>query len=76
MTFFTHMNNILGIRINQTSNNASMNFGHAVHKGHQANSKLNVGYGQPGDANFSPLQFNNANLTNDPDAVDQAQAQV
>ncbi|WP_078552997.1 spore germination protein [Bacillus alkalicellulosilyticus] len=70
------MNNILGIRINQAASNASMNFGNVVHKGHQANGKLNVGYAQPGDANFSPLQFNNANLTNDPDVVDQAQAQV
>lgn len=70
------MNNILGIRINNAANNASMNFGHAVHKGHQANVKSNNGYFQPGDANFSPLQFNNANFTNDPDVVDQGQTQV
>ncbi|WP_235715267.1 spore germination protein [Halalkalibacter wakoensis] len=72
----THMNNIFGIRINNTSNNASMNLGNALHKGHQANVKANSGYVQPGDANFSPLQFNNANLTNDPDVADQTQAQV
>lgn len=53
-----------------------MNLGNALHKGHQANVKANSGYVQPGDANFSPLQFNNANLTNDPDVADQTQAQV
>ncbi len=73
---FTHMNNIFGIRVNQASNNTSMNMGNALHKGHQANTKSNGGYNQAGDANFSPLQFNNANLTNDPDVADQAQAQV
>ncbi|WP_245628091.1 spore germination protein [Shouchella shacheensis] len=72
----THLNNIFGIRVNNASNNASMNFGNVLHKGHQANVKLNVGYLQAGDANFSPLQFNNANLTNDPDVSDQGQAQV
>ncbi|MFV8828929.1 spore germination protein [Alkalihalobacterium sp. APHAB7] len=74
--FLTHMNNILGIRINQSANNASINFGNVVHKGHQANSKFNSGYLQPGDANFSPLQFNNANIANDPDVIDQPQAQI
>lgn len=72
----THINNIFGIRINNASNNASLNFGNVLHKGHQANVKMNVGYAQAGDANFSPLQFNNANLTNDPDVKDQTQAQV
>ncbi len=72
----THINNIFGIRINNSSNNASINYGNALHKGHQANVKANSGYVQPGDANFSPLQFNNLNFTNDPDVVDQAQAQV
>jgi hypothetical protein len=72
----THVNNIFGIRINSISSNASMNFGNVLHKGHQANVKMNVGYLQAGDANFSPLQFNNANFTNDPDVQDQAQAQV
>lgn len=72
----THVNNIFGIRINNSANNASMNFGNALHKGHQANVKMNVGYAQAGDANFSPLQFNNANLTNDPDGIDQAQGQI
>lgn len=72
----THINNIFGIRINNSSNNASINYGNALHKGHQANVKMNAGYVQPGDANFSPLQFNNANFTNDPDMTDQAQVQV
>ncbi|RXJ02392.1 hypothetical protein DS745_06725 [Anaerobacillus alkaliphilus] len=76
MFMLTHMNNILGIRINSASSNASINFGNVVHKGHQANIKMNVGYAQAGDANFSPLQFNNANLTNDPDVQDQVQAQI
>lgn len=72
----THINNIFAIRINNNANNASMNYGNALHKGHQANVKANIGYAQPGDANFSPLQFNNANFNNDPDGVDQAQAQL
>ncbi|WP_078553002.1 spore germination protein [Bacillus alkalicellulosilyticus] len=71
-----HVNNIVGIRINNASNNASINFGHSVHKGHQANVKMYVGYYQAGDANFSPLQFNNANVVNDNDYKDQTQAQV
>ncbi|WP_312889085.1 spore germination protein [Desertibacillus haloalkaliphilus] len=70
------MNNIVGIRVNNASNNASINFGNTVHKGHQANVKMSVGYFQAGDANYSPLQFNNANLVNDPDVKDQAQAQI
>ncbi|RXJ02391.1 hypothetical protein DS745_06720 [Anaerobacillus alkaliphilus] len=74
--FFTHMNNIVGIRMNNLSANASVNFGNAILKGFQGNLKSNVGYLQPGDANFSPLQFNNANLTNDPDVVDQGQTQI
>ncbi|MFE8700133.1 spore germination protein [Cytobacillus sp. FJAT-54145] len=72
----THINNIFGIRINNSSNNASINYGNALHKGHQANAKMTVGYLQPGDANFSPLQFNNANFFNDPDVTDQGQVQV
>ncbi|MCT8136647.1 spore germination protein [Anaerobacillus sp. CMMVII] len=74
--FLTHMNNIVGIRLNNLSANASVNFGNSIMKGFQGNIKSNVGYLQPGDANFSPLQFNNANLTNDPDVQDQAQAQI
>jgi hypothetical protein len=72
----THINNIFGIRINNSSNNASINYGNALHKGHQANAKMNTGYFQPGDAVFSPLQFNNANYAFDPDVSDQAQVQV
>ncbi len=74
--FFTHMNNIVGIRLNDLSENASVNFGSSVLKGFQGNIKNNTGYLHPGDANFSPLQFNNANLYNDPAILDQAQAQV
>lgn len=72
----TQVNNIFGIRINQSSSNASMNYGNAAHKGHQANLKMNAGYWQPGDANFSPVQFNSLNVSNDPDILDQPQAQV
>ncbi|WP_216828679.1 spore germination protein [Alkalihalobacterium elongatum] len=71
-----HVNNIAGIRINKASSNASINFGNTVHKGHQANVKMFVGYYHAGDANFSPLQFNNANIANDPDLKDQPQVQV
>lgn len=72
----THINNIFGIRINNVSNNAAISYGNAAHKGHQANVKLNSGYTQPGDANFSPLQFNNSNISNDPDVIDTPQSQV
>ncbi|MUK88547.1 hypothetical protein GMD78_09110 [Ornithinibacillus sp. L9] len=72
----THINNIFAIRINSATSNSSINYGNAAHKGHQANMKQNTGYWQPGDANFSPLQFNNSNISNDPDVTDQAQAQV
>ena len=72
----THVNNIFGIRINSATTNASMNFGNTVHKGHQANIKMNVGYFQAGDANFSPLQFNNKNIFDDRDFKDQVQKQV
>ncbi|WP_456276597.1 spore germination protein [Bacillus sp. AK128] len=72
----THVNNIFGIRINSASSNASINFGNVLHKGHQANLKMNVGYLQSGDANNSPLQFNNTNHANDSDVQDQAQQQL
>lgn len=73
---FTHMNNIVGLRVNDLSANASVNFGNSIVKGLQGNIKANVGYHHPGDANFAPLQFNNANLYNDPDVQDQVQAQI
>jgi hypothetical protein len=72
----THMNNIYGIRINNTTNNGSLNYGNSLHKGYQANTQANEGYLQPGDANYSPLQFNNTNVTSDPDINDQGQTQV
>ncbi|MBM4765217.1 spore germination protein [Bacillus sp. B15-48] len=72
----THINNIFGIRVNSIANNGSINLGNVLHKGHQANVKMNVGYYQAGDANFSPLKFNNANFANDPDVKDQPQFQV
>ncbi|WP_163970577.1 spore germination protein [Oceanobacillus halotolerans] len=72
----THINNIFGIRINSASNNTAITYGNAAQKGHQANVKMNSGYTQPGDANFSPLQFNNANFSSDPDFTDQPQSQV
>ncbi|MEC5425323.1 spore germination protein [Virgibacillus sp. C22-A2] len=72
----SHVNNIFGIRINSISNNGSINFGNVLHKAHQANVKMNVGYYHSGDAVNSPLQFNNANYANDPDIKDQAQKQL
>jgi hypothetical protein len=70
------INNIFGIRINNVSNNAAISYGNAALKGHQANVKMNSGYTQPGDANFSPLQFANSNVSNDPDVLDMPQSQV
>lgn len=72
----THVNNVLGIRINSATTNASINFGNVLHKGHQANVKMNVGYYHAGDANLSPLQFNNANVAKDMDVMDQVQQQL
>lgn len=72
----SHVNNIFGIRVNTANNNASVNFGNVLHKGHQSNVKMNVGYFHAGDANDSPLQFNNANYANDPDFIDQPQSQL
>ena len=66
----------MGIKINDVSSNGSVNFGNFLGKGNQSNVQGNVGYLQPGDAIFSPLQFNNVNIFNDPDLVDQPQAQV
>lgn len=71
-----HVNNIFGIRINNITNNGSINFGNVLHKDHQANLKMHVGFWQAGDANNSPMQFNNKNVANDPDAIDQSQQQV
>ena len=72
----THINNVYGIRINNLMNNGSLNLGNVLHKGHQANVKMSVGYFQAGDANNSPLQFNNVNHTPDSDVLDQGQSQV
>jgi len=72
----THVNNIFGIRMNSLTNNASMTYGNSAQKGHQSNMKQNNGYWQPGDAYFSPVQFNVSNISQDPDALDQPQAQV
>lgn len=72
----TLVNNVFGIRINSITNNASINLGNVLHKGHQANVKMNVGYYHNGDANLSPLQFNNVNNATDPDTQDQVQMQL
>ncbi|MEW9051602.1 MAG: spore germination protein [Neobacillus sp.] len=71
-----HVNNIFGIRVNSISTNGSMNFGNVLHKGHQGNVKLNTGYYHAGDANLSPLQFNNKNYVEDHDVYDQVQKQL
>jgi hypothetical protein len=72
----THVNNILNVRVNNVASAASINFGNVLHKGHQANVKANIGFAQMGDAFGSPVNFVNSNVANDPDAVDQQQAQV
>ncbi|WP_138416290.1 spore germination protein [Aquibacillus sediminis] len=72
----SHTNNIFGIRINNIMNNGSINFGNVWHTQHQANVKMNVGYWQAGDANNSPLRFDNKNYAYDPDVKDQPQQQV
>jgi hypothetical protein len=72
----SQINNIYGIRVNSVANNGSINFGNALHKGHQANVKMNVGYYQNGDANQSPLKIYNLNHVFDPDVKDQVQKQV
>lgn len=72
----THINNVFAWRMNSLNNNASVSYGNTLHKGHQANAKQNTGYWQTGDAYVSPLQFNNMNLSNDPDLLDTPQAQV
>lgn len=72
----THVNNIFNVRVNGVQNNASINFGNVLHKGHQANVKANVGLVQIGDAFGSPAYFTNSNLVNDSDLADQPQQQV
>ncbi|WP_164215127.1 spore germination protein [Virgibacillus sp. YIM 98842] len=72
----SHVNNVFGIRVNSIANNGSLNLGNVLHKGHQANVKMNVGYYQNGDANQSPLKFNSYNYAADPDIKDQGQKQV
>jgi len=72
----THVNNIFNVRVNNVANAASINFGNVLHKGHQANVKANIGFAQMGDALASPIYFTNSNISNDPDVVDQPQAQV
>ncbi|WP_018933169.1 spore germination protein [Gracilibacillus lacisalsi] len=71
-----HTNNIFGIRINTIMSNGSVNFGNVWHTNQQANIKMNVGYYQAGDANNSPLRFENKNYAFDSDVVDQPQQQV
>jgi hypothetical protein len=72
----SHVNNVLGIRVNSISNNSSLNLGNVLHKGHQVNVKMNVGYYHNGDAIKSPLKFNNLNIALDQNVKDQAQKQV
>ncbi|SET55266.1 Spore germination protein gerPA/gerPF [Oceanobacillus limi] len=71
-----HTNNIFGIRINSIESNGSLNLGNTWHTSHQVNVKMNVGYYHIGDANNSPLQFNNVNYANDSDIIDQVQKQL
>ena len=76
MVAVTHVNNIFNIKVNSIANNGSINFGNVIHKGHQSNVKANIGYAHAGDLLNSPRQGNNANLSKDPDVVDQQQSQV
>jgi hypothetical protein len=72
----SHVNNVYGIRVNSIANNGSLNLGNVLHKGHQANVKMNVGYYHNGDAIKSPLKFRNLNYAYDSDVKDQMQKQV
>jgi len=72
----TNVNNLFGIRVNTIMNNGSINFGHNTHSSHYVNMKINTGYLQTGDANHSPMQFNNVNDVIDMNNSDQGQKQV
>ncbi|OLS40901.1 hypothetical protein [Bacillus sp. MRMR6] len=43
MREYGHITNIGRIKINNISKGVSINFGPAIHKGYQANSKINTG---------------------------------
>jgi len=73
---FSNLNNIFAMRINQVNNNGSISYGPSAQKGHQSNLKQNSGFWQPGDAYNSPQLYNNWNVMNDPDVLDQPQSQV
>ncbi|HLR09444.1 MAG TPA: spore germination protein [Bacillota bacterium] len=68
---FPNLNNIFAMRINQVNNNASISYGPSVQQEHQSNLKQNAGFWQPGDAYGSPQLYNNWNIMNDPDVIDQ-----
>lgn len=63
------INNIFNIKINNISKNASINFGNAVHEGHNVNDKSQGTNESIGDA--SPASALNKNWLNDPDLKDQ-----
>ncbi len=72
-----HANNIVNIRINNVSGNGSVNMGSAIHKGYAANAEGVGGQTIIGDEYASSSNHNSIlNFNNDPDLVDQPQAQV
>ncbi|WP_100397794.1 spore germination protein [Bacillus sp. FJAT-44742] len=62
------INNIFNIKINNISSNASVNFGNAVHEGHNVNDKSQGTNTAIGD--LSPLSAWNKNQLLDPDVND------
>jgi hypothetical protein len=61
--------NILINKVNAIQNNASINFGNTIHKGHVSNEKA-VGY-QESYGDQSPSLQVPKNLVSDPDLIDQ-----
>jgi hypothetical protein len=63
-----HVNNIFNIKVNEVSENGSINFGNTIHKGHVANEKRIGGQNTVGDCNgTSQIE---KNFVPDPDLID------
>ena len=67
------INNIFNVKISSVSNNASVNFGNTLHKGHSANQKSVGGSEVVGDGSISSSRELNA--VRDPDWIDQPNKQ-
>lgn len=74
--FFTHKNNIGGLLVRNVSSNGSVNMGNGILKGFAGNSQAVGGQTVIGDAFNSPTPSFGLNVVNDPDLIDQPQAQV